>query len=225
MHKAFSYFELAAKMGHSQAQCKLGQIYESGHTSSKDTLLAIKWYTKSAEQGNTDAEGNLDRIDKFNSTTYPVKRYHFLRHIVTRFCWYMSSHRSSYGSIYWMLGTIYYYGSGTSLNYKKAWDHFTKAKNLFQHEKATLILTLELENIRTSNIESYLKKLDMFESVQSLLTSEDLYNLGMVYYNGVHSSPDFIDEVRIIVEPDHGKALRYFEQVSNMRYGNIRCKN
>jgi TPR repeat protein len=219
-----NYFEKAAHQGNSEAQRILGAIYEMRNNETHNVLHAIVWFTKSAEQGNTDAERNLGRIFEFCSTTYPVKIYHFLRHLVTRFRWYKSSHRSYYGSVYWMLGTIYYYGFGTSLNYKKAWDHFTKAKNLFQHEKATLILTLELENIRTSNIESFLKKLEMFESVQLFLTPEDLYNLGMVYYNGVYSSPSFEDEVRIIVDPDHYKALHYFKLVSGMRYDNIRCK-
>lgn len=41
-----------ASNGDADAQCKLGVMYEFGRGVTKDYLEAVKWYRKSAEQGN-----------------------------------------------------------------------------------------------------------------------------------------------------------------------------
>ena len=40
-----------AEAGDSQAQCNLGWCYETGTGVEKDEKKAVRWYTKSAEQG------------------------------------------------------------------------------------------------------------------------------------------------------------------------------
>ncbi len=52
----------SAEQGNAQAQCNLGYMYESGDGVIKDKEEAIKWYKKSAEQGNKDAKKALNRL-------------------------------------------------------------------------------------------------------------------------------------------------------------------
>jgi hypothetical protein len=80
---AMFWFQKAAEQGESESQYMLGQLYEDGgygynaHDSGgierfglpksenaipKDYLLAIFWYRKAAEQGNTEAQSHLGRL-------------------------------------------------------------------------------------------------------------------------------------------------------------------
>jgi len=48
-----------AEAGDAKAQIGLAQCYGSGAGVAKDEKEAVKWYTKSAEQGNANAQFNL----------------------------------------------------------------------------------------------------------------------------------------------------------------------
>ena len=56
---AFTYFLPAAKMGHADAQNKLGLCYYSGSGVLKDYQEAIKWFKMAADQGDASAQNNL----------------------------------------------------------------------------------------------------------------------------------------------------------------------
>jgi uncharacterized protein len=51
--KAFSYFEMAANKGHSEAHFELGYSYEYGRGVDKDREKALQWYQKAAIRGDT----------------------------------------------------------------------------------------------------------------------------------------------------------------------------
>jgi len=56
--KGKELFTDAAKDGNDLAMFGLGVYYES----IGDTKTAIEWYTKAAEQGNTDAQSKLESL-------------------------------------------------------------------------------------------------------------------------------------------------------------------
>ena len=49
----------AAEQGITDAQCKLGVMYDTGQGVPEDDVEAVKWYRKAAEQGLADAQYNL----------------------------------------------------------------------------------------------------------------------------------------------------------------------
>jgi TPR repeat protein len=53
----------AADEGQPIAQLQLGQLYESGHSLTKDTREAAAWYRKAAAGGNSEAKAALDRME------------------------------------------------------------------------------------------------------------------------------------------------------------------
>ena len=48
-----------AEKGDSIAQCSVGYYYETGKGVAKNMAEAVKWYEKSASQGNATAQYNL----------------------------------------------------------------------------------------------------------------------------------------------------------------------
>ena len=53
---------LKAEAGDAKAQCNLGWCYETGTGVEKSEREAVKWYTKSAEQGDWFAKRRLEQI-------------------------------------------------------------------------------------------------------------------------------------------------------------------
>ena len=51
-----------AEKGHSEAQCIIGNLYHLGLGVERNIQEAIKWYRKSAQQGYSIAENNLNTI-------------------------------------------------------------------------------------------------------------------------------------------------------------------
>jgi len=49
----------AAEQGITEAQCKLGVMYDTGQGVPEDDVEAVKWYRKAAEQGIAEAQCNL----------------------------------------------------------------------------------------------------------------------------------------------------------------------
>jgi TPR repeat protein len=52
---AFKTLKPLAERGHAEAQLIIADMYNLGRGVRQDNSLAISWYRKSAEQGNTDA--------------------------------------------------------------------------------------------------------------------------------------------------------------------------
>ncbi|KAG0354654.1 hypothetical protein BGZ54_001549 [Gamsiella multidivaricata] len=58
-HEALRCLLQAANQGHSNAQYKLGEMYENGEVVDQDASEAAKWYEKAGSQGNTNAQRKL----------------------------------------------------------------------------------------------------------------------------------------------------------------------
>ena len=58
--KAVEWFRKAADQGHTDAQFRLGFMYENGYTGvGKDYKTAVEWLSKAADQGHADAQWKL----------------------------------------------------------------------------------------------------------------------------------------------------------------------
>jgi TPR repeat protein len=53
--EAIQHFTAAATQGHTEAQYKLGVLYEEGRFVAKDIDVAYYWYGRAAQQGHQDA--------------------------------------------------------------------------------------------------------------------------------------------------------------------------
>ena len=62
--ESIDWYMEAAKNGNAQAQCKLGDYYESGLVVAQNYEKAIEWYKKAAEGGNTQAQCKLGDYTK-----------------------------------------------------------------------------------------------------------------------------------------------------------------
>ena len=51
-----------AKVGDANAQSNLGIMYQNGKGVPQDYVKAVQWYTRSAEQGNRNAQTGLQRL-------------------------------------------------------------------------------------------------------------------------------------------------------------------
>ena len=56
------YFKKAAEHGHAEAQFNLAVLYENGEGIDKDVTKAIALYCNSAEQGDSDAQVQLESL-------------------------------------------------------------------------------------------------------------------------------------------------------------------
>jgi TPR repeat protein len=110
---------------------------------------------------------------------------------------------------------MYYYGSGTPINYEKAWGYFKTSHEIYGGNKAATFLNISSRYPDTENTANYLKKLEMWESVTNHLKKEDIYKLGLLYYHGVYKNDNESesDKVTAIIEPDAHKAADYFRMV------------
>jgi TPR repeat protein len=60
--EAVRLFTLSANQGYSDAQVNLGLMYVKGHGVNQDKIAAYNWWQKSAKQGNTTTQRNLDLL-------------------------------------------------------------------------------------------------------------------------------------------------------------------
>lgn len=67
MSEAVRYYAKTAKMGHSEAQYKLGHCYQHGIGVASDREKAIEWYEKAAAQGHAAAREKLEEMRNHRS--------------------------------------------------------------------------------------------------------------------------------------------------------------
>ena len=60
--RKIEWFEKAAKQGDAHAQFALGVMYEVGQGVDQSDSMAMRWYSKSAAQGNELAQTRIDGI-------------------------------------------------------------------------------------------------------------------------------------------------------------------
>ena len=111
---AFKLSRILAEKGNAQAQFNLGEMYEKGNGVAHDYAEAIKWYTKSAEQGFSEAQNYLGVLYQNRNEDYAE---------ATK--WYRKAAEQGYLVAQLNLGSMYYYGKGVTQNYEEAarWYH------------------------------------------------------------------------------------------------------
>ncbi|MHB8064638.1 MAG: hypothetical protein ACYDG2_18730 [Ruminiclostridium sp.] len=72
----------------------LGKLYLLGKDLPKDKELAIKWLTRSAEQGNEYAKFFLDNMDKFREPSLALGISMYNDTIITILVFYLSRHKN-----------------------------------------------------------------------------------------------------------------------------------
>jgi TPR repeat protein len=231
---AISYYNRASELGNSESQFRLGTLYEEGLLLQQDILESLRYYTKAASQGHEEAYGHLLLLDDSGSTDSYFLETRFL------FFYKLSDERADdtretafLGLIKYDLGRMYLYGLGTRTNCQKAWKCFKSAYSIYGERKALEFLKVKYQNTDTMSQDSYLKKLEMWEviagqiakekktsakeevgfSEEELLTGEEKYELGLIYYYGVYakSQGGEVDTDDTVVKPNYSEALKYFK--------------
>ena len=78
-----TWYERAARHGHSQAMNNLGVMYALGQGVQRSTIEAYAWFALSARTGNAEAENNRDLISKEFSTDDAIKAERRLAELAT----------------------------------------------------------------------------------------------------------------------------------------------
>lgn len=68
---AVEYFQKGAELGDVECQCALADAYRDGQGVNKDETLALHWYKKASDQGNTYAHYRLGKIYRYGTTGVP----------------------------------------------------------------------------------------------------------------------------------------------------------
>lgn len=117
--KAFESFQKAATQGHTQAQIKLGLMYEQGEGAPKDAFKALEWYQKAAALGNIDAQKHLGWIySRGNGVP---------KDLTKAFEWYQKAAEQGDAGAQFNLGSMYDQGDGVPKDAAKAVEWFQKA--------------------------------------------------------------------------------------------------
>lgn len=146
--KAFEWYLKAANQGDADAQCEVGTLYHNGMGCKQDNVKALEWWMKSAQQGNTAAQRNIGTFYYYGmgcSQDYTKAFEWYLKAAEGGDKIAMSTVADFYlfgegvtvdeeKAFYWaekcekdgMLGFLYYYGIGTTVDYSMAFQHVLK---------------------------------------------------------------------------------------------------
>lgn len=114
-HKDIQHHIFAAEQGNSNAQTKLGWIYQNGQGITQNYQEAIRWYQLAAQQGDPIAQNNLGVL------------YHTLSQYVEALKWISLSANNGNSTAQYNLFIIYNGGLGVAKNYQVAEEWFQLA--------------------------------------------------------------------------------------------------
>lgn len=108
-----------AEQGDAKAQYAIGQMYEKGRGTDKDTRLAFSWYSKSTQKGYTKAEYKLGMAYLSGKGIRKNSR--------KAYEWLKKSSDKGYVRAQYNLAILYEKGRGTEQNLDKAFAWYKKA--------------------------------------------------------------------------------------------------
>lgn len=155
-----------ANKGDSAAQYDVGSMYQNGRGVKADRNKAIEWYTRAAEQDNTEAASRLELM-KSNESRFSTTE--------------ISASRGEVDSQF-DLGNMYEKGIGTSIDYEQARHWYGKAAAA-EHAKASFSLGLmyhEGSGIRKNNKTAF----KWFSAAARQGSTPAQYYLGKLYASG-----------------------------------------
>ncbi len=144
-----------ANKGNSVAQYQLGIMYETGSGVDKDIGSALKWYRKSANQNNKNAERRIVYLEIIKSGFQKEKHTIWLNNL--------ENEASNSGEASFLLGVLYHKGLGVESSLEKsrsflkiaarkntsgADDELAKIESLILFKKEQDISIKQAENIR-----------------------------------------------------------------------------
>lgn len=119
---AHRFFSQAADSENTNAQIKLGQMYEDGVGVDKDSVQSIYWYRRAAEAGSAEAQFILG--SKYNEGIIVEQDFIQARG------WFEKAAEQNYADAQYSLGTIYLIGNGVRKDYDQALLWYRKAAKL-----------------------------------------------------------------------------------------------
>lgn len=146
--KAFQQYKAAAERGDANAQFNLGLCYDKGKGVAKNSAEAVKWYSKAAAQGHTDAKLNLEKSDyavgiEFQKNKASAERGDADAQYKVGLCyaegkgvekdvlearkWYSKAAAQGHADAQYKFANTYYYGLGVGQDYAKAVEWNLKA--------------------------------------------------------------------------------------------------
>ena len=117
--EATKWFRKAAEQGHTEAQYKLGKMYEDGRGVEQDSKKAIEWYQKAADRGLYGALYTLGKMYEDGSGVEQDSR--------KAIEWYRKAAQQRHTTAQYKLGEIYEYGKGVEQNDEEAVKWYRKA--------------------------------------------------------------------------------------------------
>ena len=121
IQKAIPYFEQGGKLGYIQNYIHLGYLYFTGDLVPKDNNKAIQYYSKA----DSDESALTSLIVIYKEIGEEKKAFKLTEKLV-------SNSKNSNPNIIVELGAMYYNGTGTKKDFKKAFDLFSQAAILEQ---------------------------------------------------------------------------------------------
>ncbi len=116
---AMVWYEQAAALGNSDAEQRIGSIYNLGMGVTKDYQKAMYWYLKAAGHGNSDALCNIGGL--YQNGDGVEQNY------VEAMMWFQKAADHGNADAEFNIGWLYEHGYGTLKNYQKALDWYQKS--------------------------------------------------------------------------------------------------
>ncbi len=176
-NKAFTYLLHAAMGGLVNAQYAVAKCYEAGYGTDKNETIAREWLSKSAENGNSDAQYEFGVIAN-NSGRYEEA-----------FGWYQKSALQGHVQAQLDLGILYYWGRGTVEDNNKAFEWLSRSAHAGYNWGQYWLGTMYQDGYGTAKdrdmaIEWYRKALE--SSVTKELKGHVYNRLGDIYYQKIY---------------------------------------
>lgn len=191
--KAIPIFEALASKGNAKAQCMLGYYYKSELGGLEEDIdEALKWYEKSALQGNGEAMNALGEI-YFDEETH-------LYDTEKAIYWFEKAIERGWFEGYLSLGECYKDGKGVEQDYQQAYDLYMKALDIVNDEDRGFVYytigQLFYETKQYTEALSYLLKADEMGDVYLDLH----FIIGQCYFHGLGT------------DVNYQKAVKYFNK-------------
>lgn len=127
-NKAFLWYKKAAVQGDTEAQYKLGYMYQYGDGVGRDYENSFMWYNKSAEQGNASAKQKCRDTGWLKSVGEAYyKGEGVVQNFKLAFRWYEKAAEQGDVEAQNKVGDMYYHGEGVEKDCGKAFEWYEKS--------------------------------------------------------------------------------------------------
>ena len=194
--KAIIWYQKAADLGNTKAQCRLGDMYYTGRGVSQDFVKAVEWYQKAANQGNAIAQCSLGIMYYYGEGV--SKDY------VKAVEWYQKAAAQGDAPAQDNLGYMYERGLGVSKDLGKAIEWYQKAADQGDANKQNKIGLMYIYGNGVKKDDT--KAFEWFQKGAKQGHPISQFNLGIMYEHGYS------------VMKDYTKAFELYQKSANQGY-------